>query len=140
MAPRNLLVVEPNPTIREVLVMLLEDELRNLEVGQADNFFSAMQAARALRPDLILLDLNLPGFDGCILARQLRNDPVTRSIPLIALSSPESLGDRERARAAGCNAYVAARLFDRGHSVGPVVRLVRQSLEHSVWRDQAAAV
>ncbi|MEK0083819.1 response regulator [Geminicoccaceae bacterium SYSU G07066] len=66
---------------------------------------AGVEAARAERPDLVLLDLSLPVLDGWEAARLLKDDALTRAIPIIALSAHAMAGDRSRALGAGCNDY-----------------------------------
>lgn len=71
-------------------------------------------AALAERPDLILLDLDLPVVDGWEAARRLKNDPATKSIPIIALTAHAMTGSRERALAVGCDEFDIKPIdFDR---------------------------
>jgi CheY-like chemotaxis protein len=70
--------------------------------------------AASERPDLILMDLNLPEIDGWEATRRLKADPATRDIPIIALSSYAMAGDREKALAAGCDDFDTKPVkFDR---------------------------
>ena len=66
--------------------------------------------ARALRPDLILMDIQLPGMDGLTAAHLLKTDAATQGIKIVALTALAMGGDREKILAAGCDAYIAKPL------------------------------
>ncbi len=78
---------------------------KGFEVVVAKNGREALTLARSERPDLILMDLNLPVLDGWEATRQLKSSPELRAIPVIALTSHAMAGDREKALAAGCDDY-----------------------------------
>lgn len=82
---RRVLVIDDSPTCRRVIAHLLEEEAD--EVIQAEDAESGLAAARHRRPDLVLLDLNLPGRDGFDVIRTLKADPRTAAIPVIFLSA-----------------------------------------------------
>lgn len=65
-----------------------------------------MPPAKTHRPDLILLDINLPHIDGLTLARMLREDPETRAVTILAVSAYSVAGDKERIRQAGCDGFI----------------------------------
>jgi CheY-like chemotaxis protein len=75
-------------------------------VAEAGNGHEALQQAFHLRPDLIVMDLSLPGLDGWEATRRLKADERTRAIPVIALTSHALEGFSEGAKAAGCDAFV----------------------------------
>jgi two-component system, cell cycle response regulator DivK len=70
----------------------------------------ALTLAREGNPDLILMDIQLPGMDGLQATALLKQDPATRNIPVIALTALAMKGDEERIRAAGCDGYIAKPL------------------------------
>jgi two-component system cell cycle response regulator DivK len=78
---------------------------RGFEITVAPDGEGGVAAARDERPDLILMDLSLPGLDGWEATRRIKAAPETRAIPVIALSAHAMAGDRERALAAGCDDY-----------------------------------
>ncbi len=78
---------------------------KGFEVVVAKNGREALTLARSERPDLILMDLNLPVLDGWEATRQLKSSPELQAIPVIALTSHAMAGDREKALAAGCDDY-----------------------------------
>src|SRR4029434_1033234 len=76
-------------------------------VGSAGDAEDAVALLRTARPKVILMDLQLPGMDGLQLTRQLKADPSTRSIGVIALTAYAMKGDEEKALAAGCDGYLS---------------------------------
>jgi two-component system cell cycle response regulator DivK len=101
----RLLIVEDNPTNLTLATFLLESA--GHAVLTATDAECGLALARAERPDLILMDIQLPGMDGLEATAQLKGDDVTRAIPVIALTALAMKGDEERIRAAGCDGYIA---------------------------------
>ena len=101
----RILVVEDNPDNMMLTVMLLESA--GHAVLMAVDAEAGLALARAERPDLILMDIQLPGMDGLEATALLRQDDATRSVPVIALTALAMKGDEERIRAAGCDGYIA---------------------------------
>jgi two-component system, cell cycle response regulator DivK len=95
-----ILIVEDNPMNRDVLGRRLER--RGFEVRFAEDGASGIEAAKAMHPDLILMDIGLVGMDGCEATRQLKADAETASIPVIALTASAFESDRDKALRAGC--------------------------------------
>ena len=101
----KVLVVEDNPTNMAFVVFLLETEGHTVII--ATDAEAGLTLARDERPDLILMDVQLPGMDGLAATVLLKSDAATRNIPVIALTAQAMKGDEERVRAAGCDAYIA---------------------------------
>src|SRR5688572_12392328 len=89
-------------------VLLLESEGHT--VIKAVDAEAGLTLARAQLPDLILMDIQLPGMDGLQATALLKGDVATRAIPVIALTALAMKGDEERIRAAGCDGYIAKPL------------------------------
>ena len=104
----RILVVEDNPTNMKLVVMLLGKG--GYTVITAMDAETGVTLARSEQPDLILMDIQLPGMDGLQATALLKSDPATRAIPVIALTALAMKGDEERIRAAGCDGYVAKPL------------------------------
>ena len=79
---------------------------RGYRVEEAADGHEALAKALGLTPDIILMDLSLPGIDGWELARMLKKDPRTAAIPIVALTAHALNGEQERALGAGCDAFV----------------------------------
>jgi two-component system cell cycle response regulator DivK len=101
----HILVVEDNPTNMTLAVFLLETAGHS--VIKAVNAEAGLTLARSAHPDLILMDIQLPGMDGLEATALLKTDAETRDIPVIALTALAMKGDEERILAAGCNGYIS---------------------------------
>ncbi len=99
----RILIVEDNEMNRDMLSRRLER--RGYQVILAMDGRRGLAAARSEAPDLILMDMSLPEIDGWEVARQLKSDDSTRSIPLIALTAHAMTSDRQKALAAGCDDF-----------------------------------
>jgi len=99
----KILLVEDNEMNRDMLSRRLTR--RGYEVILAEDGAAGLDAARAQRPDLILMDMSLPVLDGWEATRQLKADEATRAIPVVALTAHAMAGDEEKALGAGCDAY-----------------------------------
>jgi len=111
MAAIPILIVDDNPSNTKLLAFLLTS--RGYEVRTAANADEALATLAAWLPRLILMDIQLPGIDGLTLTRQLKADPATSHIPIIAATAYAMKGDEERALAAGCNGYITKPIDTR---------------------------
>jgi CheY-like chemotaxis protein len=100
----RVLVVEDNPQNRKLSSIILQSAGHTVTVA-ADSEEAERAIARAI-PDLILMDLALPGKDGYSLTQDLRTRPETARLPILAVSAFAMPGDAEKARAAGCTDYL----------------------------------
>ena len=102
---RRILVVEDSPTSMLLVVYVLENA--GHQVFQAVDAAAGIRIAREALPDLIFMDIQLPGMDGLEASRLLKADEATRHIPIYALTAFAMKGDEERIRAAGCDGYLS---------------------------------
>jgi len=104
----KVLVIEDNPANMKLASLLL----RNVghTVLSAVDAESGLTMARACHPDLILMDIQLPGMDGLAATALLKQDPATVRIPVIALTAMAMKEDQEKTKIAGCDAYIAKPL------------------------------
>jgi two-component system, cell cycle response regulator DivK len=100
-----ILVVEDQEDNRQILRDLLTSG--GFDMIEAENGADAITAAQANRPDLILMDIQLPILDGYEATRRIKADPALKSIPIIVVTSYALSGDEDKARRAGCDDYVA---------------------------------
>ena len=100
-----ILVIEDNSANMMLVVAVLERA--GFRVAQATSAEEARRLIETLRPDVILMDIQLPGQDGLSLTRELKTNLATAHIPIIALTAHAMKGDEVQAMAAGCDAYVA---------------------------------
>ena len=99
----KILLVEDNEMNRDMLSRRLER--KGFQVLIAVDGEKGVSMAQADKPDLILMDMSLPVLDGWEATKQLKADPATQSIPIIALTAHAMAGDRDKALEAGCNDY-----------------------------------
>lgn len=107
----TVLVVDDNATNLKLVAYLVR--ANGYEVHTAGNADAALAEVAEHRPQLILMDLQLPGVDGLELTRRLKADPATRDIVIIAVTAYAMKGDQDRARAAGCDDYVTKPIDTR---------------------------
>jgi len=104
----RILIIEDNPANMKLATLLL------LNAGHAPlcavDAETGLTIARDERPELILMDIQLPGMDGLAATALLKKEPATAAIPIIALTAMAMKDDREKTRAAGCDAYIAKPL------------------------------
>ena len=106
-------------------ILLIDDSIHNLkltqfllnqegfEVGTAENAEQALSALERRVPDMILMDIQLPGMDGLALTRHLRRDATLHNVPIVAFTASAIKGDEEIARAAGCDGYITKPINTR---------------------------
>ncbi len=102
---KRILVVEDQEDNRQILRDLLANA--GFDMIEAEDGAQAVAAASKHRPDLILMDIQLPMVDGYEATRRIKADPALSAIPIIVVTSYALSGDEDKARAAGCDAYVA---------------------------------
>lgn len=113
--PAMILIVEDNEANRLLAGAVLERE--GYRVEMAGNAEEALQKLANGSPDLILMDVQMPGMDGLTLTRQLKGDRRTSNIPVVALTALAMMGDRERTLEAGCSGYISKPINTRTFAV-----------------------
>ena len=108
----TILVIEDNDVNMELFrdILLRLGKYRMLEAVDAE---TGIRLAREHHPDLILMDIELPGMDGLTASRLIKNDGELADIPIVALTSYAMSGDEEKARAAGCSGYLTKPINTR---------------------------
>lgn len=111
MSGLRILVVDDHPTNLKLVSDVLQFE--GYEIVKAADAEEAQDIVQAMPPDLILMDIALPGMDGLTLTRKLKADENTRHIVVVALTAFAMKGDEERAREAGCDGYITKPIDTR---------------------------
>jgi len=122
----TVLVVEDNPANMTLATFLLKSA--GYAVLSATDAEAGLALARAEQPDLVLMDIQLPGMDGLQACAILKKDTTTRDIPVIALTALAMKGDEERIRAAGCDGYIAKPLAYREFLATVAARLQKTAV------------
>lgn len=102
---KRILVVDDDPTSLKLLDLILNKE--GYQVMTASNGLEALRKARLEAPDLLILDVMLPGFDGFEICHRLRTEPATATTPIMMLSSKQQKSDQDAASKVGANAFLA---------------------------------
>ena len=111
MAGERILVVDDNPQNVKLVTYVLE--ARGFVVNAAANVEEATTSIVQQRPDLVLMDVQLPGTDGLTFTRQLRADPATKDLVVVAFTAYAMRGDDQRAYEAGCDGYLTKPIDTR---------------------------
>lgn len=118
----RLAVVEDNADNRLLLQAILSDQY---ELVEYENGVDALQGITGDRPDLVLLDISLPGMDGNEILRRIRDDGSLRDLPVIALTAHAMAGDRERFLAAGFDDYITKPIVDEQRLFTAIATLLK---------------
>lgn len=118
---KRIAVVEDN-TDNRLLVQAILSDLYTLDEYASGP--EALAGIRATPPDLVLLDISLPGMDGREVLQRLRADPATAQLPVIALTAHAMAGDRESLLGAGFNDYVSKPILDESLLLDAIARLL----------------
>jgi len=121
----SILVVDDNPTNLKLFTYLLA--LPGYDVTTAGNAEEALQVLANIKPELILMDLQLPDIDGLTLTRRLKQDPAFSGTIIVAVTASAMKGDEEKARAAGVDGYMTKPLEKRAF---------RAMVEHYLKREK----
>ena len=108
---RTILVIEDNPLNMKLVKGLLK--IGNYKMLEANDAESGIQLIREQQPDLVLMDIQLPGMDGLAATKILKEDSDLKDIPIVALTSYAMQGDKEKALEAGCSGYIAKPIDTR---------------------------
>jgi two-component system cell cycle response regulator DivK len=108
MTAARILVVDDNPINIELATHVLEQD--GFVVAGAEDAVAAMTSIENFQPDLILMDIQMPGMDGLQLAQRLKRDPATWHVVIIAFTAYAMKGDEAKMRAGGCDGYIAKPL------------------------------
>lgn len=111
MTTEKILIVEDNPINRELLRDLLR--ARGYKVWEAATGPEALRLVKASPPDLVVMDLQLPGIDGLAVTRAIKAEATTRHVPVVALTAHARKSDEAKAYEAGCSAYIAKPMDTR---------------------------
>lgn len=119
----TLAVVEDNADNRLLLQAILGDQF---DLVEYDNGTDALSGISRSKPDLVLLDISLPGMDGNEILNRIRRDESLRNLPVIALTAHAMAGDREKFLAAGFDDYITKPIVDESQLFSSIERLLRK--------------
>ncbi len=111
MSRERVLIVDDNATSLKLVAFVMR--AHGYEVSVVSDGASALEAIRVRPPDVVLMDIQMPGIDGLEIVRRLRADVASRDLLIIAVTAYAMKGDQERAFAAGCNGYITKPIDTR---------------------------
>ena len=119
----TLAVVEDNADNRLLLQAILGDQF---DLVEYENGADALDGFSKAKPDLVLLDISLPGMDGNEILQRIRKDVMLRDLPVIALTAHAMAGDREKFLAAGFDDYITKPIVDENNLLNSIARLLKK--------------
>jgi len=129
MKNRSILVIEDNDLNMKLVRSLLKiDDYRIIEAKDAE---SGIQLAHVHHPDLILMDIQLPGMDGLSATKAIKADDASKDIPVVALTSYAMQGDKKKALDAGCVGYISKPLDTRSF-----LKFIREFFDYDLKCDE----
>ena len=105
MSDKNVMVVEDNEKNRKLMRVILK--AKGYTVTEASTGEEALNILKNQKPDIILMDIQLPGIDGITLAKQIKGNTITKDIPIIAVTAYAMKGDKQKILECGCDDYVS---------------------------------
>ncbi|MCC7447569.1 MAG: response regulator [Anaerolineae bacterium] len=142
MSAKRVLYIEDNFQNKRLVKKILN--AKGYEVLEADDGLKGVDMVAQEKPDLILMDINIPGIDGMEATARIKRQPDLKHIPIIALTANAMRGDREKIMAAGCDDYMQkpinnAKLVETVQNyIGPAVSQQLQAAAPSLESDKAA--
>lgn len=119
----RLAIVEDNADNRLLLQAILGDQF---DLVEYETGLDALTDFAQARPDLVLLDISLPGMDGTEILQRIRDDASLRDLPVIALTAHAMAGDREKFLAAGFDDYITKPIIDETQLLTAIARLLKK--------------
>ncbi len=121
MMPKTILIVEDNDLNMKLFQdLLVANGYRTL---QTKDGFEALEMVRKYRPDLVLMDIQLPEISGLVITKQIKEDETLKAIPVIAVTAFAMKGDEEKIREGGCEAYIA-KPISVPHFLGTIKKVI----------------
>ncbi len=121
---RKIALVEDNPDNRLLVQVILEPFY---EIAEYESGFAALEGFKNQKPDLVLLDVSLPGMDGTEVLRRIRAEPALRDLPVVALTAHAMTGDREKYLCLGFTDYVTKPIVDEAILLEAIRRSLNQT-------------
>lgn len=129
----KILIVDDNALNIKLCQAILKDSYQVFSASTAED---GLESARCLFPDLILMDIQLPGMDGLTATRTIKSDNALKKIPVIALTSFAMVGDREKALSAGCDEYLPKPIDIQGLKI-MIARFLKENSRHAPCDSQS---